>query len=352
MRRSCYHLRLLQSASVHLAIVLASLVGCGTTRSTDTGRAATEQLLISDAIDRAVQTVDFTALRGQTVFLDDSRLGDTVDRNYLVSTLRQHLLASGCALRDKADDAEFVVEARAGAIGTDRNDLLFGVPSMNVPQILPAQPTPAAIPEIPLAKRRDQRGVAKIAVFAYHRRTGSPVWQSGLAQRESSSNDVWILGAGPFQRGTIYEGTTFAGQAIGTTSQEALERVEPQQSVDLADQKHFASPAKLAAANAPPLTADASQSAAQQTPQSPAAGMPAPAAVALAPNSTSESARSRPEAQEQMGATTNTAYANLFATPLKRINDGLAAKTHESRADNSTNRYGEASSSDAAPASW
>ena len=69
------------------------------------------------------------------MFLDDSRLGDVVDRNYLISTLRQHLLASGCQLRDKRDQADFIVEARAGAIGTDRNDLLFGVPSMNVPQI-------------------------------------------------------------------------------------------------------------------------------------------------------------------------------------------------------------------------
>ena len=109
------------------------------------------------------------------------------------------------------------MEIRAGAIGTDRNDLLFGVPSMNVPQIVPLQPVPAAIPEIPIAKRRDQRGVAKIAVFAYHRQTGTPVWQSGVAQTESSSNDVWIMGAGPFQRGTIYEGTEFAGRAIGGT---------------------------------------------------------------------------------------------------------------------------------------
>ena len=32
-----------------------ALNGCGTTRSTDTNRTATEQLLISDAIDRAVE---------------------------------------------------------------------------------------------------------------------------------------------------------------------------------------------------------------------------------------------------------------------------------------------------------
>jgi hypothetical protein len=169
-----------------------------------------------------------------------------VDRNYLVSTLRQHLLASGCALRAERDQAEFIVEARAGAIGTDRNDLLFGVPSMNVPQIMPVQPVAAAIPEVPLAKRRDQRGIAKIAVFAYHRETGMPVWQSGIAHQESSANDVWILGAGPFQRGTIYDGTAFAGNAIRGDDAPVHERISRQPSMDLARERLFSSPQQLA----------------------------------------------------------------------------------------------------------
>src|SRR5688500_13493 len=87
------------AATAALLVGAVSLVGCGTTRSTDTTRTATEQLLISDAIDRAIQTVNVQSLSGQTVFLDDSRLGDVIDRNYLIGTLRQHLLASGCALR-------------------------------------------------------------------------------------------------------------------------------------------------------------------------------------------------------------------------------------------------------------
>jgi hypothetical protein len=229
-----------------LTLCAATLCGCGTTRSSDTVRTATEQLLISDAIDRAVQTVDFAALAGQTVYLDDSRLKEVVDKDYLISTLRQHLLASGCALRDDRDAADFVVEARAGSVGTDRNDLLFGVPSMNVPQIMPLQPVPAAIPEIPIAKRRDQRGIAKIAVFAYHRESGLPVWQSGVAEQVSSSNDVWILGAGPFQRGTVNEGTAFAGKDL----REDLPGNDPlrgrRRSVDLARQANFMPAERLA----------------------------------------------------------------------------------------------------------
>jgi hypothetical protein len=265
-----------------LASTLATaLAGCGVTRSTDTSRTATEQLLVSDAIDRAIQTMNLQALAGQTVFLDDTKVADVVDKNYLVSSLRQYLLANGCQLRDKREEAEFVVEARAGAVGTDRNDLLFGIPSINVPQIPLVQPIPAVIPEIPIAKRKDQRGVAKLAVFAYHRETGTPVWQSGILREESSANDVWILGAGPFQRGTIYEGTEFAGNAItGDASKEkpSARRLPP---VELAREKVF-TPPRLFTKPTPTADPKVAQAAHQEPASQPAqSATTAPAAAPI-----------------------------------------------------------------------
>jgi hypothetical protein len=59
------------------------------------------------------------------------------------------------------------------------------------------------IPEIPLIKTTDQKGLAKVAVFAYNRRTGQAVWQSGALQSASRSKDSWVFGAGPFYRGTV-----------------------------------------------------------------------------------------------------------------------------------------------------
>ena len=100
-------------------------------------------------------------------------------------------------------------------MGTDNHDLLFGIPALQLPQVPVAAAMPAAIPEIPFAKRRDQRGVAKVAVFAYRRETGEPVWQSGIVINKSTANDIWVFGAGPFQRGTIYNSAQFAGKRLG-----------------------------------------------------------------------------------------------------------------------------------------
>jgi hypothetical protein len=228
-----------RAALVASALACAVLpAGCGSTRSSNTARTATEQLLISDAIDRTVQQIDFKVLEGQDVFFDERHLLEVVDKAYLISSFRQHLLASGCVLKDKREDATFVVEPRVGAVGTDNHDWLVGIPAINVPQVPLAPTLPAAIPEIPFAKRRDQRGVAKVAVFAYRRDTGEPVWQSGMAISESEANDIWVLGAGPFKRGTIYEEKTFASGKIA--SNEEKEKAKHPQVASIGQEARFA----------------------------------------------------------------------------------------------------------------
>lgn len=202
--------------AICLALVLRAVLlfatGCGTTRLTDTQRTATEQLLVSNAIDQAVGEFDFSPLSGKSVFFDPQYLDGTVDRGYLVSSIRNQLLASGCLLQEDRSKATYVVEVRSGGIGTDRHAILVGVPQMNVPAFVPGQPS--QIPEIPFAKKTDQEAVAKVVVFAYNRSSGQIIWQSGVAQAKSTSKDTWLFGAGPFQRGTIHDGTRFAGEQL------------------------------------------------------------------------------------------------------------------------------------------
>jgi hypothetical protein len=192
-----------------LLVALVPPAGCGTSRFTDTTRTATEQLLISNAVDEAVSQMNFQALAHKPVYLDAQYLSESPDRGYVISTLRQHLLAHGCLLMEDRRQAQYVVEARCGGIGTDRHDLLFGIPQTQLPSV-PGVPTPSVIPEIPFAKKTEQKGVAKIAVFAYNRTTGHPLWQSGTVQKSSTSKDLWLLGAGPFRQGSIRKNTEFA----------------------------------------------------------------------------------------------------------------------------------------------
>jgi hypothetical protein len=199
--------------------------GCGTTRWTDTPRTATEQLLLSDAIDRAIDSFDFSALDGKRVYFDSRYLQSIVDERYVIATMRQHLFASGVTLCERVEESDYVVEARSGAIGTDRNETFFGMPSVSLPAALSVVPGGAALPEMTVAKNTKQRAVAKLAVVAYHRETGRPVWQSGCAPVHSFAKNTWLMGAGPFQRGTIYEGTTFANEKLPLTEEEEANRL-------------------------------------------------------------------------------------------------------------------------------
>ena len=196
-------------------IVLICSTGCGTT----TQRVGTEQLLLSDAVDEAVSQIDFSTLKGETVYLDQNfingiKTNSVIDARYVISSLHQQLSASGALIQESRKTARVIVEPRIGALGTDGHDVTFGLPQSgaisSAANVLSGSPIPA-IPEISFGRSDAQAGIAKIIVFAYDRETREPIWQSGIAKAESTSSNTWVLGAGPFQKGTIHEGYRFAG---------------------------------------------------------------------------------------------------------------------------------------------
>ena len=188
--------------------------GCGTTRWSDTSRTGTEQLLISNAVDQAVGKIDFTPMNGRKVFVESGAISDSTDSKYISTTVRQHLAASGGILCDDKEDADYILEIRTGAVGTDRNDVLVGIPATTIP-VLPGSTYPGSqIPEIPFIKRTNQRAVVKVAVFAYNKTTGRPLWYSGNNQSESWAKALWVAGAGPITKGNIYDGANFSGTKV------------------------------------------------------------------------------------------------------------------------------------------
>ena len=193
---------------------MMAIGGCGTTRMSDTLRTGTEQLLLSAAIDRSINAMEFDVLADKDVYFDPQFLKGVSDEGYIVSSIRQRLLAEGVFLKASREEATYVVEARAGSIGTNRQDVLIGVPQTSLPAGALAAGAPSVIPEIPFAKKTHQKGVAKIAVFAYNQVTGQALWQSGAVPITADARDTWVLGTGPFQRGSIYNGNSFLGQRV------------------------------------------------------------------------------------------------------------------------------------------
>jgi len=221
-RRQYFNLAQLWSS----VLLLLAASGCGSTKT----RLATEQLVMSDAVDQAVSEIDFRPLSGRKVFLDTKYAQNTnataklnignsfVNSDYIISSVRQQMMAADCRLVDTQDQADLIAELRIGALGTDANDMVYGLPASSAvsgaASLVPNAPVIPPIPEISVAKREAQLGAAKIALFAYDRESRKPVWQSGISKARSTVQDLWVLGAGPFQRGSSVEGTQFAGTKL------------------------------------------------------------------------------------------------------------------------------------------
>ena len=232
------------------SILTMAVIGCGTTRISDTLRTGTEQLLLSNAIERAVNDMDFSILQGKEVYFDPQYLKGVSDEGYIISSIRQRLLADGVLLKGTRDEAVYVVEARAGTVGTNRQDVLIGVPQVTLPTGSMMTGVPSAIPEIPLAKKTQQRGIVKLAAFAYNQQTGQAVWQSGTHPITADSRDTWFLGTGPFQRGSIYNGTSFAGQRVRWFGGPPPDTHVPAPGISITAANSFTEDEELAAAKA------------------------------------------------------------------------------------------------------
>ena len=197
------------TALVPLAILFAA--GCGTTKFSDTTRTATEQMLISSAMEDAVDEFNFYPLSGRKVFMKSDGVAAT-DKEYLLSILRQQLAANGVLVQEKQDTADYILEVATGAVGTDRYELIYGTKETTVPGFLAGGGT--AIPEIALAKRTDQQAKVKLTMWAYNIKTGAIVWQSGQKNSTSSVRDRWVLGVGPIRNSSFSETTQIAGDDV------------------------------------------------------------------------------------------------------------------------------------------
>ena len=125
-------------------------------------------------------------------------------------------MAAGARLEAKEATAEYVVEARAGAVGSDAHEVIYGMPENTLlsaaSSVVPNAPPLPSIPEISIAKQSQTHAATKLRLFAYHRQSRRIVWQSGNAEADSQASHTWLLGAGPFEKGDIYDGHPVRGR--------------------------------------------------------------------------------------------------------------------------------------------
>jgi len=161
--------------SVGLAVLVAvsaTLAGCASTTESNTGRTATEQLLLARAADRAVEGLNLPLPTGSAIFVDDAYFQGDGTR-YAISAIRGALSDAGFALARSKDTADAVFEIRAGALSLEQMRRVFGIPEMRVP--INENLNVVSLPELSVYSQRDRVGVAEFSGFLYEANTGAPL---------------------------------------------------------------------------------------------------------------------------------------------------------------------------------
>ena len=183
--------------SCAVCMCLTILSGCTSTTTTNTARAAKEQLLISNAVDRALNKVNFAPLAGQRVFVEDKYL-ECVDKPYILGSIRHRVAREGARLASKSEEADIILEPRSGVVGTDMADTFLGVPEITLPGVM-------TLPEIRLANKEHQQGFAKLGMVVLDAKTGQVLGDGGVSLAHADDNNWYVMGMGPWQNGTIRE---------------------------------------------------------------------------------------------------------------------------------------------------
>ncbi|WP_447983028.1 hypothetical protein [Nitrospira sp. Nam74] len=163
-----------------LLILLVS--GCAFSRPpSQTVRTATEQLLLSQAIERSLHDLSLPLAEGSTVMIETAGFAVPPtafipsDLNYARDTVAGRLGQLGLRIHPKNEEPEYIVRVLVQSLGTVQGETFIGIPSVAVLGF--------ALPELTLYKAQFQSGYMRYSIDVYESATGrfirSTPWYTG-----------------------------------------------------------------------------------------------------------------------------------------------------------------------------
>jgi hypothetical protein len=173
------------------------LSACGVSREVSKSqRAATEQLLLSQALERSFEEVSVPMLKGATVLMEVAGL--TPDQFYVRDAVAGHLARThGVRIVDRREAARYVVRVMVQALGTELDQSFFGMPQVQGGFL------PIAIPELPLYKFFRQIGYVRYALHVYDAASGTLALATPWYTKTAASRQYTILFFLTFRTSTL-----------------------------------------------------------------------------------------------------------------------------------------------------
>ena len=192
---------------IFILVLLAAVVmtGCTEPSITNTGRNAVQELLLSHAVERGLDQMDFRPLSGKKVVLDYVYLAPQIYKEYFQACAETALYTSGASIVAKAEEADYIVRLYVGALATENTHWNIGTPSLPVP--LPDTSLNIAIPELSLFKRITRNGVARFSAIVLDAKSKKPFLVYREVNAMSQYNNWVVLFVIPFHSCDMTTGT-------------------------------------------------------------------------------------------------------------------------------------------------
>lgn len=167
--------------SLCAALVATTLLaGCASTKAQPGGRLSpSEQVLASEAVDRAVERLEWPDVDGERVFLSVAAPSGDPEKLYLQNAITAELVERGAVLAPDAESARYAVLVLADAVGVEETSAFFGLPATQSALI------PIGLPEIALYDSSRARGYARVEVVLTDLKQGGIVGRSGPVAGET-----------------------------------------------------------------------------------------------------------------------------------------------------------------------
>ena len=185
------------AAATLIVAPLAAMSACSATRHiTNTSSTALQQLLGTEAIDRAVDQLTWPDVMHKSVAVQSASPGEWGDEQYLRKAVVRRLAERGARVIDDPTAADYLVTVLAGSLGTDHSEVFFGIPPIQSILI------PLSLPEIALYKAENQEGFAKTEIVVTDVRHGGVVHQAGPTHGQTYSRTRKFLFFGWYRTDT------------------------------------------------------------------------------------------------------------------------------------------------------
>ena len=173
-----------------------AITGCTDPSITNTGRNAVQELLLSHAVERGLDKMDFRPLKDKKVLLDYVYLAPQTYKEYFQACAETCLYTSGAVIVNKAEDADYIVRLYVGALATESTHWNIGTPTLPLP--IPDTSLSVAIPELSLFKRITRNGVARFSAIVLDAKTKKPFLVYREVNAVSQYNNWIVLFVIPF----------------------------------------------------------------------------------------------------------------------------------------------------------